>query len=364
MIPRFGRLARPLLCLAAVLCIGACRRAAEPVPDAAGTLTVSAQPARLDTLRDVANASGTVLPAAAADWTVFAGDFAAIVELPKALGEPVVTGEILVRLEIPALTQELSALELAVLDASARVDRAKAELTRQTSLFERGIVARTVYDNSRLELATAESGLALARTRLDAAKVAENRAEIRARFSGVVTEVFHVVGDQVRPGPEDPILRVVDPTRVQVAVELPLAQLARIVPGQAATVRAIAGLEAEAATVHSKSEATSASAPTGQVRLSFVSAATLPVNTPVSVEILLDQRTNVLVVPAPAVQRDDLGPYVWVVGDDQLAHRRDVRPGLTTETLVQIAAGLAAGEMVIVSGLNDVREGAAIVVAR
>ena len=87
-------------------------------------------------------------------------------------------------------------------------------------------------------------------------------------------------------------------------------------------------------------------------------------NTAVSVEIVLDQRTNALVVPTNAVRRDDLGPYVMVAGDDQRAHRRDVRLGLSTSALSQAVAGLSAGEFVIVSSLADIQEGSPIVVAR
>jgi RND family efflux transporter MFP subunit len=203
-----------------------------------------------------------------------------------------------------------------------------------------------------------------ARTRLDAARSGDERSVVKAAFNGVVIDVMHAIGDPVRPSADDPVLRVVDPTRVQVTVELPLVELARVVPGQSATVQAIAGATSEPATVVSKVDAVSATAPTGQVRLGFVNPATLALNTPVSVEILLDQRSNVVIVPDTAVQRDDLGSYVMVVGEDLIAHRRDVRVGLSTRTNTQIAAGLTAGERVIVSGLSDVREGTPIVVAR
>jgi hypothetical protein len=53
-----------------------------------------------------------------------------------------------------------------------------------------------------------------------------------------------------------------------------------------------------------------------------------------------------------------------VAGDDSRAHRRDVRLGLVTSSLAQIQTGLAEGELVIVSSLNDVVEGSPIIVAR
>lgn len=343
--------------------LAGCGRSTAPEETIATGVTVNIRTAELGTLRDVANASGTVVPSTAGEFTVFAPDVARVVSLPKVVGDAVSVGDVLVRFEIPALAQEIAALELGVLDANARVDRAKAELAKLTPLFERGLTSRNSHDASRLEVSAAESSALQARSRLEAARSGDDRSVIRAAFNGVVTEVFHNIGDAVRPGIEDPVLRMVDPARVQVAVELPLIELARVVPGQSATIQAIAGAAAEPATVVSKVDAVSATTPTGQVRLGFVNPATLALTTPVSVEILLDQRTQVIVVPDSAIQRDDLGAYVMVVGDDQIAHRRDVRVGLATRTNTQIAAGLAVGERVIVSGLSDVREGTPIVVA-
>lgn len=358
----FRRLSHLVLTFA--LLGAACRSTSEPVADAGGTVGVSVAEARTDALRDLTTASGVVVPSTAADATIYAMDPAEIVELPKQEKDVVTLGDVLVRLDIPALTQEYSALELAVLEATSRLDRAKADLTRQSSLFDRGLIARNTYDLSRLEHAAAESHLAQARTQLESHKGVENRAVIRAPFSGVVTAVFHQVGDQVRPGAEDPIMRVIDPTRVQVSVQVPVAALARIIPGQSANVQAIAAATAEPATVVSKPAMVDPGAPTGEVRLAFTNPATLPLDTPVSVEILLDQRSSALVVPTPALRRDDLGTFVVVVGDDLIARRRDVRVGLTTQTLVEIAAGLSIGERVVTSDISSISDGMAVTIAR
>ena len=91
--------------------------------------------------------------------------------------------------------------------------------------------------------------------------------------------------------------------------------------------------------------------------------ATLPLNAPVSAQILLDQRTDVLIVPTAAVGRDDIGPFVMVAGGDNLAHRRNVRVGLATPQFTQIAEGVSEGEQVILAGLQEVADQTPIVVA-
>jgi RND family efflux transporter MFP subunit len=336
----------------------------EPVAEAPRATVVTVATARTDELRDVAHASGMVVPSTTADLTIYATEPAEVAELPKKLADPVQTGDVLVRFDIASLNQELAALQLDVIEAQSRLDRAQADLTRQTSLFERGITSRNAYDASRLEHSAAETGVAAARARLDTLRAGQTRSVVRATFPGVVVGVWHEEGDAVRPDASDPIIRVVDPTRVQVAVQLPVIQLARVVAGQTAVVRAIAGAADEQAIVASKAQSVDPTAPTGEVRLSFVNPATLPVETPVSVEILLERRPGSIVVPSQAIGRDDLGSYVMVAGDDGLAQRRTVRVGLVTPQLTQVAEGLMEGERVILSNPGEIEDQEPIAISR
>jgi RND family efflux transporter MFP subunit len=301
-----------------------------------------------------------VVPSPAGEWTIYAPAAAQIARLPVKENSPVNAGDVLVQFDIATVTQQLNIRQAAVAEATARADRAKAEFTRLSTLFERGIAARNSYEAARTEQTTSASILAQAVADLEAAKLENSQATIRARFAGVVIKVHHTEGEFVSGSSTDPILQVVDPSRLQVAAQFPIPQLARIVQGQAATILAIGGEGPMPATVASKPAAVEANAPTGEVRLAFAGPTTLATNAPVSVEILLDQRTNALVVPTPAVLRDDLSAFVMVVGDDSRAHRRDVRTGLVTETLTEIVTGLEAGTRVVVGGVRDVTEGSLV----
>ena len=71
-----------------------------------------------------------------------------------------------------------------------------------------------------------------------------------------------------------------------------------------------------------------------------------------------------LVVPATGIRRDDLGQFVVVVGDDNLARRRDVRVGLVGRDLAQVVTGLETGERIITSDLSDIGELTPVFVSR
>ena len=60
-------------------------------------------------------------------------------------------------------------------------------------------------------------------------------------------------------------------------------------------------------------------------------------------------------VPQEAVMSDAAGDYVYVIGDGDVAQRRGVTLGAEIGASREVVSGLAAGEKVIVSGLQNVR---------
>ncbi|MDR0652123.1 MAG: efflux RND transporter periplasmic adaptor subunit, partial [Synergistaceae bacterium] len=61
------------------------------------------------------------------------------------------------------------------------------------------------------------------------------------------------------------------------------------------------------------------------------------------------------IVPQEAVMSDAAGDYVYVIGDGDVARRRDVTLGAEIGASREVLSGLAAGEKVIVSGLQNAR---------
>jgi len=82
----------------------ACSRGGGEQTVAGETIAVTVQPARTGSLRDTVSVSGTVVPAAVADFIVTADQPAEIAELPKNEGDVVKTGDLLVRLDIASIT--------------------------------------------------------------------------------------------------------------------------------------------------------------------------------------------------------------------------------------------------------------------
>jgi multidrug efflux pump subunit AcrA (membrane-fusion protein) len=137
---------------AALFLIAGCgRQPAEELETTAApaVTTVTVTPG---TVEDLVTASGSVAAAPGADFTVTAPEAGRIAELPKAEGERVKPGDLLVRFEIPSLSTDVSARQAEVQEAQARVENAQASATRLTTLVEHGVAAQKDLEDAKREL--------------------------------------------------------------------------------------------------------------------------------------------------------------------------------------------------------------------
>lgn len=316
------------------------------------------------TVEGVVSATGLVSAAPGADWTITAPEAARIVELPKAEGDRVKPGDLLVRFEIPSLSTDVSAREGEVQQAQARVDNAQASVTRLTTLVEHGVAAQKDLEDARRELAESRAALSQARSARRNAGVLQARTIVRARFAGVVARRAHNPGDMVEAGASDVILRVIDPSRLQVAAAVAIPDLPRVQVGQPVRILVPGSDATEAGRVLTRPAAVDAGGVTADVRIAFGAPTRLAAGTPVRVEIVAEQHPNALAVPADAVLHENDAAFVMVAGGDNKAHRRTVTLGLATPGLIEVTGGLQAGDAVITQGQQGLPDGGAITVAK
>jgi membrane fusion protein (multidrug efflux system) len=357
------RLARGAV-FAVVLLACACSK--PPVEEmetkaAAPVTTIALAP---QTVEGVVGAAGTVSAAPGADWVITAPEHARITELPKAEGDRVRPGDLLVRFEIPSLATDVAARRGEAQSAQAHVDNAQANVTRLTTLVQHGVAAEKELEDARRDLNEARAAFTQAEASLQNANVLESRTVVRARFPGVIAKRGHNPGDMVEATSSDVILRVIDPTKLQVVAAVPIPDLARVQVGQPARI-IVPNVDApEPGKVLSRPAAVDPTGVSADVRISFTAATRLPVGTPVRVEIVAERHPGALAVPIGALIREDENAYVMVAGPDKKAHKRKVTVGLTTAKLAEITGGVSAGESVIVQGQQGLPDGADIVQAK
>jgi multidrug efflux system membrane fusion protein len=81
----------------------------------------------------------------------------------------------------------------------------------------------------------------------------------------------------------------------------------------------------------------------------------------VNVRLLVETRPGLVVAPSAAIQNGNQGPFVYVVGTDQTVALRPVTLGPVDGDRTAVTAGLEAGEQVVVTGVDRLRNGARVV---
>lgn len=350
------------LVLATAFVLQGCGQAAPDETVTETPVAVEVEVARTGPVREVIAATGTVTAAPGAELVVTAPEAARIVELPKAEGDRVRAGDLLVRFEIPSLTAGVASSRAAIEQAQARVENAKAASARVAGLFARGVAARKEVEDADRELREATAALSQAQSASTAANTLAQRTIVRAPFAGVVARRWHNPGDLVEPGLADPILRVIDPSRLEITAAVPVGAVSRIASGAPANVVDPAGGKPLGASVIARPASVEAGSVTAQVRLRPVSTATLTAGMAVQVEILGAEHAGVILVPPAAIVRDGETNVVLTVGADSKAHRNEVEVGLVTPDAAEIRKGIKAGDKVIVRGQNGLPDGAAVTI--
>ena len=82
----------------------------------------------------------------------------------------------------------------------------------------------------------------------------------------------------------------------------------------------------------------------------------------VNTRLLVDTIKDAVIVPTSAVLNGSMGPFVYVVKDDNTVTVRPVKPGPVDGERTSIKSGLALGERVVTDGSDRLREGSKITI--
>ena len=81
----------------------------------------------------------------------------------------------------------------------------------------------------------------------------------------------------------------------------------------------------------------------------------------VNIKLRVNELKDVLVIPTSAVQRNNKGFFVYVVEDGRTI-MRDLKTGYATDTLTVAEDGLELGEIVVIDGVDRLREGSEVTI--
>lgn len=281
----------------------------------------------------------------------------------------------LFRIERDSYEAALAQAEADLAEAEANLALSEIELERDRRLLESGTIAQSRFDAT---LAARERDRALVAAReaqLREARLRLSYTEMRAPFSGRIGDIAFSEGDVVGPS-TGPITTLVSLAPVDVSFSVNesdfVAFLRRIGAAGGDLWRLIEADEGPAVRLilpggdRFEEEGRIVFADnrvdpeTGTIALRARFENASQILTPgifVTVEILERESARRLLVPQVAVQRDQKGDFVLVVGPEGMVQQRHVRLGRQVGTDFIVEEGLQEGESVIVEGLQRVRPG-------
>jgi membrane fusion protein, multidrug efflux system len=270
-----------------------------------------------------------------------------IAEMPFKEGQRVERGAMLVRLD----QAELGAV-LASSRAQAGLD--KQRLERAADLFKKNFISQQAFDEAR-----ANAARSAAKQREDEARLA--KTEIRAPFSGVAGLRQVSEGAFVAAGTDIARLEKIDELKLDFRVPEPF--LARLKPGQSVkiAVDAYAGEEFRGA-VYAIEPAIDEQTRTVLVRARVGNAQMkLRPGMFVRVQLELGVRPNAVWIPEQAIVPRGQDSFVFRVNDGKVELVK-VQTGIRKVGAVEVAQGLAAGDLVVTEGTQKIRPGSAVTV--
>ena len=263
-------------------------------------------------------------------------------------GQRVKMGEVLVKIDD-------SSLQASLRRAEARRKLAEVREKRLARLVAEGGVSRLEYESASGELAVIETEIDIIRT--DIAKTS-----IRAPFDGVVGLRFVSTGAYVAPATRIATLQNLN--NIKVDFSIPERYATYVKPGAPITF-VVAGSNATyKGTVDAIEPRIDVSTRTILLRAvcSNSDLALIP-GLFARVEFSVNKSENALLVPAIAIINGLEERFVFVAREGKAARVR-VRTGARTSSQVQVVDGLTAGDVVLTSGVQQLRAGLPVAVVK
>ncbi len=166
-----------------------------------------------------------------------------VVELPVDEGDAIAVGDIIAVLDSEDLEATVRLAEASLNEAGARLADAERELARQAELIEDQLTSRALYDAALTQREVALAQVGTAEARLNSAQANLDYTVVRAPIDGVVIERNIEVGEMVAPGgfttqqSTGSIVRIADPTSLEVEADINESYIAQLRLGQRASIR-------------------------------------------------------------------------------------------------------------------------------
>ncbi|HXE76912.1 MAG TPA: efflux RND transporter periplasmic adaptor subunit [Rhodanobacter sp.] len=287
-------------------------------------------------------------------------------------GSMVKKGQLLFRIDPAPLQATLAASTAALAQAEATYTNAKVTAERSRNLAPKGYVSKADLDNALAAERTAAAAMQAAKANVQSARINLGYANVTAPIAGRAGQQQVTEGALVGSGSATLLTTVDQIDQLYVNFTMSVTDLERMRRAQgngnvtlAPTAKTSVAITLPDGSAYPESGVldfsdTSVNPATGAVNLRALvpnpQLRLLP-GMYVTMEVRLGEQHGVFVVPQQAVQRDTVGAYMFVVDQAGKVARKDVTTGTMQDGDWIITQGLAAGDRVVMSGVQNIRVG-------
>ncbi len=285
-------------------------------------------------------------------------------------GAKVKTGDLLFEIDQDTYAAEVAKAEAKVAQDKAALNEATRNYNRGKELIVKGAISESQMDQLTSKKLQAEAAIKVSEAALKTAKLNLSYTQIKAPTNGTLSQAQVSIGDLITSSTTLATLVQSDPMYVSFQV----SERELIKHREERQKEKAEGLEVTEPVAKLKLTTGSMYQHTG--KFNFLdnridqSTGTIKVRAVfpnpdgflipgqhVTLVIEKGSATKRLVIPQKAVQEDQSGKFVLVLGQDQVIQKRPIEAGQNQGTMLTVMTGLKEGEQVIVDGLQKVRVG-------
>ena len=322
---------------------------------------VQVQPVETRSLRPFIEAIGTLK---AFEQVVVSSEIEGILRTTNVEeGSFVSKGALLAAVDDRDYASELRRVEFALKQAQATLVNARAEFGRKEALYREELVTKQQFDDVATRLAVADAEVERSKAALAIARERYAKTRILAPMAGWISEKRISQGEYVRNGTPLYTLVQIDPLRLLFTVSE--KDIGKLRIGQDVQFKVDAYPDREF-----KGRVTILY-PTIDERTRSLTVEARAANPErllkpglfAKVTLYTDEPRDTVVIPVTSMLYEGRNVKVFVVEGDR-ARERPVKPGNKYDDVMEVTEGLKGGETLVVTGQQNLAEGAKVNVAR
>lgn len=297
-----------------------------------------------DTVVSAINATGTV--AARFDTPVsVVGEGGRVTRVYVDAGDWVRQGQVLASVDRSVQNQQVAGLEAQISVAQANLELAESQLARALQLVDRGFISQADVERLTAERDGARAQLRVARASVNEAQARNARLSVVAPASGIILERMVQPGQTVTQG-SGTLFRLATGGQMELQALLSESDLAQLSVGVPAEVTPVGTGETLNGQIWQIAPTIDPQSRQGIARIALDYNRALRPGGFANATIRAGA-VSAPVLPESAVQSDDKGNYVYIVGKDNKVERRSVQIGTVSAQGLTIANGLNGTELVV-----------------